>query len=87
MSLDIVSIDPKPTSRSNGAVAEAMNLPPGPRARHGLPSIGDPSLLADTVAPLLSIGVEKMQRLLETSDVVDRLETILDLMNAGRPTN
>jgi ATP-dependent Lon protease len=27
--------------------------PPGPRARHRLPSIGDPSLLADTVAPLL----------------------------------
>jgi len=61
------------------------SLPPGPRARHGLPSIGDPSLLADTVAPLLSIGIEKMQQLLETSDVVTRLETILDLMNAGRP--
>jgi ATP-dependent Lon protease len=61
-------------------------LPPGPRARHGLPSIGDPSLLADTVAPLLSIGIEEMQQLLETSDVVSRLETILDLMNAGRPT-
>ena len=60
--------------------------PPGPRARHGLPSIGDPSLLADTVAPLLSIDIEKMQQLLESSDVVTRLETILDLMNAGRPT-
>jgi ATP-dependent Lon protease len=69
------------------ANVDFSSLPPGPRARHGLPSIGDPSLLADTVAPLLSIGVEKMQRLLETSDVVDRLETILDLMNAGRPTN
>jgi uncharacterized protein len=62
-------------------------LPPEPRARFGLPSIGDPSLLADTVAPLLSIGIEKKQQLLETSDVVTRLETILDLMNAGRPTN
>lgn len=58
----------------------------GPGARHGLPSIGDPSLLADTVAPLLSIDIEKMQQLLESSDVVTRLETILDLMNAGRPT-
>jgi ATP-dependent Lon protease len=61
--------------------------PPGPRARFGLPSIGDPSLLADTVAPLLSIGIDKKQQLLETSDVVTRLEMILDLMNAGRPAN
>ena len=67
------------------ANVDFSSLPPGPRARHGLPSIGDPSLLADTVAPLLSIGIEKMQQLLETSDVVTRLETILDLMNAGRP--
>jgi ATP-dependent Lon protease len=67
------------------ANVDFSSLPPGPRARHGLPSIGDPSLLADTVAPLLSIGIEKMQQLLETSDVVTRLEAILDLMNAGRP--
>ena len=67
------------------ANVDFSSLPPGPRARHGLPSIGDPSLLADTVAPLLSISIEKMQRLLETSDVVTRLETILDLMNAGQP--
>jgi ATP-dependent Lon protease len=59
--------------------------PAGPKARFGLPSIGDPSLLADTVAPLLSIGIEQRQQLLETSDVVTRLETILDLMNASRP--
>jgi uncharacterized protein len=62
-------------------------LPPGPKARFGLPSIGDPSLLADTVAPLLSTSIEQKQQLLETSDVVTRLEKILDLMNAGRPTN
>jgi uncharacterized protein len=67
------------------AKVDFSSLPPGPRARHGLPSIGNPSLLADTVAPLLSIGIDKMQQLLETSDVVTRLETILDLMNAGRP--
>lgn len=67
------------------ANVDFSSLPPGPRARHGLPSIGDPSLLADTVAPLLSIDIETMQQLLETSDVVSRLETILDLMNAGRP--
>src|SRR5271168_1065176 len=52
------------------ANVDFSSLPPGPRARYGLPSIGDPSLLADTVAPLLSIGIEKMQQLLETSDVV-----------------
>ena len=60
-------------------------LPPGPRARHGLPSIGDPGLLADTVAPLLSVGIDSKQQLLETGDVVSRLEMILDLMKAGRP--
>lgn len=43
--------------------------------------------MADTVAPLLSIGIEERQKLLETSDVVTRLETILDLLNAGRPAN
>lgn len=65
------------------ANVDFSSLPPGPRARFGLPSIGDPSLLADTVAPLLSIGIEKKQQLLETSDVVTRLETLLDLMNVG----
>ncbi|MET0428205.1 MAG: LON peptidase substrate-binding domain-containing protein, partial [Microvirga sp.] len=61
--------------------------PPGPRARFGLPSIGDPSLLADTVAPFLSTSFERKQQLLETSDVVARLEKLLDVMSAGRPSN
>jgi ATP-dependent Lon protease len=69
------------------ANVDFSSLPAGPKARFGLPSIGNPSLLADTVAPLLSIGVEQRQQLLETSDVVTRLEKILDLMNAGRPAN
>jgi ATP-dependent Lon protease len=59
--------------------------PQGPRPRFGLPSIGNPSLLADSVAPLLSIGIDKKQQLLETSDVVTRLEMIIDLMQAARP--
>jgi len=67
------------------ANVDFSSLPAGPKARFGLPSIGDPSLLADTVAPLLSIGIEQRQQLLETSDVVTRLEKILDLMNASRP--
>jgi uncharacterized protein len=44
-------------------------------------------MLADAIAPmlqLLSIGIEKMQQLLETNDVVKRLETILELMKAGK---
>ena len=69
------------------ANVDFSSLPPGAEGRFRLPSIGDPGLLADTVAPLLSIGIEQKQQLLETSDVVTRLETILDLMNASRPTN
>jgi len=60
-------------------------LPPGSKARFGLPSIGDPGLLADTVAPLLSISVEQKQQLLETRNVVTRLERLIELMSAGRP--
>ncbi|MBX4910896.1 MULTISPECIES: LON peptidase substrate-binding domain-containing protein [Rhizobium] len=60
-------------------------LPPGSKARFGLPSIGDPGLLADTVAPLLSTNVEQKQQLLETRDVVTRLERLIELMSAGRP--
>ena len=66
------------------AKVDFSSLPPGPKARFGLPSIGEPSLLADTVAPLLSIAIEKKQQLLETSDVVTRLEMILDLMTTDR---
>jgi ATP-dependent Lon protease len=69
------------------ANVDFSSLPPGPKARFGLPSIGDPSLLADTVVPLLSIGIDQKQQLLETSDVITRLEKILDLMNAARPAN
>ncbi|OAV51859.1 endopeptidase La [Rhizobium sp. WYCCWR10014] len=60
-------------------------LPSGSKARFSLPSIGDPSLLADTVAPLLSASVEEKQQLLETGDVVTRLERLIELMSAGRP--
>ncbi len=58
-------------------------LPSGTKARFSLPSVGDPSLLADTVAPLLSASVEEKQKLLETSDVVTRLERLIELMSAG----
>lgn len=60
-------------------------LPPGSKVRFGLPSIGDPGLLADTVAPLLSASIQQKQQILETSDVVTRLERLIELMSAGRP--
>ncbi len=47
----------------------------------------EPGLLADVIAPLLqmlSIGIDKMQQLLETNDVVKRLEMLLELTQAGR---
>jgi uncharacterized protein len=69
------------------ANVDFSSIPPVAQGRFRLPSIGDPGLLADTVAPLLSISIEQRQQLLETSDVITRLETILDLMNAGRRTN
>ncbi|BCH67937.1 MULTISPECIES: LON peptidase substrate-binding domain-containing protein [Rhizobium/Agrobacterium group] len=67
------------------ADVDFSSLPPGSKARFGLPSIGDPSLLADTVAPLLSISVDHKQQLLETRDVVTRLKRLIELMSAGRP--
>jgi ATP-dependent Lon protease len=69
----------------NYAEVDFSALPPGSKARFGLPSIGDPSLLADTVAPLLSTSLEQKQQLLETRDVVTRLERLIELMSAGRP--
>jgi ATP-dependent Lon protease len=59
-------------------------LPSGTKARFRLPSLGDPSLLADTVAPLLSSSLEEKQQLLETRDVVARLGRLIEMMSAGR---
>jgi ATP-dependent Lon protease len=60
-------------------------LPRGPRGRLWLPNTGEPGVFADAVAPLLSIGIDRKQELLETTDVVVRLEAILELMKAGPP--
>jgi len=60
-------------------------LPRGPQGRLWLPGIGEPGVFADSVAPLLSIGLERRQQLLETTDVVVRLEAILELMKVGPP--
>ena len=59
-------------------------LPKPLQARLRLPSIDDPGMLADSVAPLLAAGIEQRQQLLETCDVVTRLEKILELLKAGQ---
>lgn len=69
----------------NYAEVDFSALPSGSKARFSLPSVGDPSLLADTVAPLLSASVEDKQQLLEAKDVVTRLEKLIELMSVGRP--
>jgi ATP-dependent Lon protease len=59
-------------------------LPEGPRARLLLPDIEDPGILADAVAPLLQVSIEQRQAILETRDVVTRLQTILTLLKAAQ---
>jgi ATP-dependent Lon protease len=67
------------------AYANVASLPRGPQAFFRMPTTGNPGMLADSVAQLLPLGIDKKQQVLETSDVVTRLEMILDLMKAGRP--
>jgi uncharacterized protein len=50
------------------------------RLRH----FDEPSELADAVASHLSVGIDQKQDLLETSDVIARLEKVLALMRADR---
>jgi ATP-dependent Lon protease len=59
-------------------------LPQDLQARLRLPDAGDPSRLADSVAPLLSAGIDQRQQLLETGDVIKRLEMILELMKTSQ---
>ena len=66
------------------ANVDYSNVPPQLQARLRLPDIGDPSLLADTIAQLLPASIEQRQQLLETSDVTARLEAILDLIRSAQ---
>jgi ATP-dependent Lon protease len=59
-------------------------VPLGPQARLRLPSMDAPGALADAIAPLLPIAIEQRQQLLETTDVVVRLEAILELMKTSQ---
>ncbi|NOJ42347.1 LON peptidase substrate-binding domain-containing protein [Bradyrhizobium australiense] len=55
-------------------------MPKRLQVRLRLPNIEDPGMLAASVAPLLSTGIEQRQHLLEACDVVTRLEKILELL-------
>ena len=55
-----------------------------PEGMLSLTHIGNPGALADSIAPELSIEIGKKQQILETSDVVRRLEMILELMAGGK---
>jgi uncharacterized protein len=66
------------------AKVDFSTLPEGPRARLLLPDIKDPGILADAIAPLLQVSIEQRQTLLETRDVVTRLETILALLKTAQ---
>lgn len=66
------------------ANVDYSNMPWTLQSRLLLPSIGDPGELADTVTSLLSTGLDQRQQLLETGDVVTRLEKILELMKASQ---
>jgi len=77
----------------SGAVADAYRVyanldytavPKPIQARLRLPNIEAPGLLADSVAPLLSAGIDQRQQILEICDVVTRLEKILELLRAGQ---
>ncbi len=61
-----------------------FSSPSGLQTRLGLPHIGNPSMLADSIAALLPIGIDERQQLLDTVDVVTRLEAILGFMKVAR---
>ncbi|TPI42336.1 endopeptidase La [Mesorhizobium sp. B2-9-1] len=64
---------------------DLSSLPVRQRVRFGLPSTENPGLLADSVTQLLSIGIDEKQQILETGDVVARLEKVLELINTAQP--
>ena len=55
-----------------------------PQGMLRLTQSSNPGVLADSIAPMLSIEIGKRQQILETSDVVTRLEMILELMAGGK---
>jgi ATP-dependent Lon protease len=45
----------------------------------------EPGVLADVLVQLMEVGIDRMQQILETSDVVARLDTILGWMREAPP--
>ena len=72
----------RPTSAGPMSISPACLR--GRKRRLRLPSMEEPGALADAIAPLLPIAIEQKQQLLETADVVARLEAILELMKSSR---
>jgi ATP-dependent Lon protease len=97
---EFLTADTAPIQQSRGAEEEAFNLSRAVleklQAHRNVDFLSytswpyrylsgmKPSVLADAIAPLLSAEIDKKQELLETSDVVTRLEKILALMNTDR---
>jgi len=95
---EFLTADTAAIQQSRGAEEEAFNLSRAALQKlqghrnlnflSWLSSIREPTVLADAIAPLLSAEIDKKQELLETSDVVTRLEKIIALMNMDRrPAN
>ena len=63
-----------------------LNLASPPQHLTGLPHIHEAAVLADAIAHLLSITIDQRQELLETCDVVERLEKLLTLMKVDQKT-
>ena len=61
-----------------------IDLASPPQALGLLPHIQDPGRIADMIAQYLSLTVEQRQQLLETADVIQRMQTILALMGPDR---
>ncbi len=84
-----------PVEETRGQEAAAFNLlsavfeefiaysrsRPYPTSFH-FADIREPSVLGDAIAPLMPVGIGRRQDLLETSDVIARLEKILAMMKA-----
>ena len=49
-----------------------------------LPHLHDPGRIADAIAQYLSLSIEQRQQVLETTDVVQRMQMILAMMNRDR---
>ena len=61
-----------------------IDLASPPQALTILPHLQDPGRIADMIAQYLSLTIEQRQQLLETTDVVQRMQTILALMAPDR---